>query len=103
MLFRSIKQHLNNIFFSSEHIFGHTKPNEPHSGVFGRFDKPVLVWCKANDQKGKQKSPGRATNRSRSRPLTPGSREKVTQFNVCIVNQQMHDTHKDQLPLPQAR
>ena len=29
--------------------------------------------------------------------------EKVTQINVCIANKQMHDTHKDQLPLPQAR
>ena len=35
--------------------------------------------------------------------LTPGGREKVTQINVCIANIQMHDKHKDQLPLPQAR
>ena len=49
-----------------------------------------------------QKSPGRATSRSRSQPLTPGGREKVTQINVCIANKQMHDKHKDQLPLPQA-
>ena len=53
--------------------------------------------------KGKQKSPGRATSRSRSQPLTPGGREKVTQINVCIANKQMHDKHKDQLPLSQAR
>ena len=33
-------------------------------------------------QKGKQKSPGRATSRSRSQPLSPGGREKVTQINV---------------------
>ena len=30
-------------------------------------------------QKGKQKSPGRATSRSRRQSLTPGGREKVTQ------------------------
>ena len=32
-------------FISSEHILGHTKPNQP--SVVG---KPVLVWCKTNDQ-----------------------------------------------------
>ena len=53
--------------------------------------------------KGKQKSPGRATSRSRSRPVTPGGKEKVTQINVCIANKQMHDKHINQLPLPQAR
>ena len=53
--------------------------------------------------KGKQKSTGRATSRSRSQPLTPGERENVTQINVCIANKQMHDKYKDQLPLPQAR
>ena len=47
-------------------------------------------------QKGKQKSPWRATSRSRSQPLTPEGREKVTQINVCIGNKQMHDKHKDQ-------
>ena len=51
-------------------------------------------------QKGKQKSLGRATSRSRSQPPTPGGREKVTQINLCIANKQMHDKHKDQLPLP---
>ena len=56
-------------------------------------------------RKGKQKSPGRATNRSRSQPLTPGGREKVTQINVRIAtgNKQMHDKHKDQLPPLQTR
>ena len=34
---------------------------------------------------------------------TPGGRENVTQINVCIANKQMHDKHKEQLPLPQAR
>ena len=29
--------------------------------------------------------------------------EKWTQINVCIANKQMHDKHKDQVPLPQAR
>ena len=29
--------------------------------------------------------------------------KKVSQNNVCIANKQMHDKHKDQLPLPQAR
>ena len=59
-----------------------------------------LCWVGA---KGKQKSPGRATSRSRSQPPTPGGKEKVTQINVCIANKQMHDKHKDQLPLPQER
>ena len=54
-------------------------------------------------QKGKQKGPGRATSKSRSQPLTPGGREKVTQINMCIANKQMHDKHKDQFPLPKAR
>ena len=53
--------------------------------------------------KGKQKSPGRATSRSRSQLPTPGGREKVTQIKVCIANKQMYDKHEDQLPLPQAR
>ena len=49
--------------------------------------------------KGKHKSAGRAISRSRSQPLTPGGREKVTQTNVCIAIKQMHDKHKDQLHL----
>ena len=60
-------------------------------------------YLKQSDQKGKQKSPGRATSRSRSQSLTQGIREKVTQINVCIASKQMHDKHKDQLPIPQAR
>ena len=52
---------------------------------------------KLHMEKGKQKSPGKATSRSRSQPLTPGGREKMTQINVCIANKQMHDKHKDQL------
>ena len=62
-----------------------------------------LTITYSHDQKGKQKSPGRATSRSHSQSLTPGGKEKVTQINVCIANKQMHDKHKDQLPLPQAR
>ena len=54
-------------------------------------------------QKGKQKSPGRATSKSRSQPPTQGGREKVTRISVCIANKQMHDKYKHQLPLPQAR
>ena len=50
--------------------------------------------------KGKQKSLGRATSRSRSQPVTPGGREKVTQINVCIANKQMHDKHKTSSLLP---
>ena len=49
-------------------------------------------------QKGKQKSPGKATSRSRSQPPTPGGREKVTQVHVCIANKQMHDKHKRPAP-----
>ena len=55
---------------------------------------------KAISQNGKQKSPGRATSRSRCQPPIPGGREKVAQINVCIANKQMHDKHKGQLPLP---
>ena len=33
---------------------------------------------------------------------TPGGREKVTQINVCIANKQLHNEHKDQLPLLKA-
>ena len=67
--------------------------------------KPAFAICKQHrfDQKGKQKILGRATSRCRSQPLTPRGREKVTHINVCIANKQMHDKHKDQLPLPQAR
>ena len=54
-------------------------------------------------ENGKQKSPGNATSRSCSQPPTPGGREKVTQIKVSIANKQMHDKHKDQLTLPQAR
>ena len=62
-----------------------------------------LFTCYHLTQKGKQKSPGRASSRSRSHRPTPGGREKVTQVKVCIANKQMHHKHKDQLPLPQAR
>ena len=66
--------------------------------------EPVGILCLIIPvlPKGKQKSPGRATSRSCSQPLTSGGREKVTQINVCKANRQMHDKHKDQLPLPQA-
>ena len=57
----------------------------------------ITKW---DTQKDKQKSPGRATSRSRSQPLTPEGREKVTKFNMCIANKQMHDKLKDQLPHP---
>ena len=62
-----------------------------------------LYKQKRNVQKGKQKSSRRATSRSRSQLPTPGGREKVTYVNVCIAHKQIHDKHKDQLPLPQAR
>ena len=29
--------------------------------------------------------------------------EKKWQINLCLANKQMHNKHKDQLPLPQAR
>ena len=53
---------------------------------------PMNLSC-TRRKKGKQKCPGRATSRSRSQPLTPGWREKVTQINVCLANKQMHDKH----------
>ena len=68
-----------------------------------KFKENYYIISTVTEEKGKQKSPGRATSRSRSQPLTPGGREKVTQINVCISNKQMHDKHKNQLPLPQAR
>ena len=64
---------------------------------------PIYQQIKVRSQKSKQKSPGRAPSRRRSQPLTPEGREKVTQINMCIANKQIHDKHKDQLPLPQAR
>ena len=72
-------------------------------GFLGGHSNYWPIVCKGMFHKGKQKSPERATSRSRSQPPTPGGREKVTQFNVCIANKQMHDKQKDQLPLPQAR
>ena len=62
---------------------------------------PKALWWDmyTHLEKGKQKSPGRATSRSRNQPLTPGGREKETQINMCTANKQMHDKHKDQLPL----
>ena len=54
-------------------------------------------WLLEFYQKGKQKSRGRDTSRSRSQPLTSGGREKVTQINMCIANKQMHDKHKAQI------
>ena len=65
----------------------------------------LFVWHYSfwRNRKGKQKSPRRATSRRRSQTLTPGGREKVTQINICIANKQMHDKHKDQVPLPQER
>ena len=50
--------------------------------------------------KGKQKSPGRPTSRRRNQPPTPGGREKVTQINVCIANEQMRDKHKNSSLFP---
>ena len=40
--------------------------------------------------KGKQKSPGRATSRSRSQPPTPRGREKVTQLSNSKEPQQKY-------------
>ena len=77
-----------------------------YSLVFLGFVLLRLKWTfqgVSQSQKGKQKSPGRATSRSRSQPPTLGGREKVTQNNVWIANEQMHDKHKYQFPLPQAR
>ena len=36
-------------------------------------------------------------------PWHQDEEKKVTQIYVCIANKQMHDKHKDQLPLSQAR
>ena len=45
----------------------------------------MFLISKTYCQKGKQKSLGRATSRSRSQPLASGGREKVTQINVCML------------------
>ena len=44
------------------------------------------------------------SHKQKSQP-TPDTRRKSKseQINVCIVNKQMHDKHKDQLPLLQVR
>ena len=58
----------------------------------------ILVWVRVPiylTKKNVNRSPGRATSRSRSQPPIPGGREQVTQINVCIANKQMHDKHKD--------
>ena len=64
------------------------------STVAFSFHLSVVLEVK---KKSKQKSPGRATSRSRSQPPTPGGREKVTEINVGIANKQMHDKHKEKL------
>ena len=51
-------------------------------------------------QKGKQKSPGIATSRSCSQPLTPGGRQKMTQINACTANKQMHESTKTSFLFP---
>ena len=59
----------------------------------------MVFMCKKVNRKVQEKPQAElAVN-----PLAPGGREKVTQINVYIANKQMHDKHKDQLPLPQAR
>ena len=55
--------------------------------------EPLLSKCK-------QKSLGRATVKSRSRPPTPRGREKVIQINVYIANKQMHDKIKNSSLFP---
>ena len=54
-------------------------------------------------QKGEQKSPGTPQAEVAAYLWHQEEEKKVTQINVCLANKQMHDKHKDQLPLPQAR
>ena len=83
------------------HIYIYMYKNADFTSTF--LGKLTCCNRKMVYQKGKQKSPGRATSRSCSQLPTPGGKGNVTQINVCRANKQMHDKHKDQLPLPQAR
>ena len=65
----------------------------PHSST-----KPDFLYKKVNRNVQEEPQAEVAAN-----PPTPGGREKVTQINACIANIQMHDKHKNQLPLLQAR
>ena len=56
------------------------------------------------ESKGKQKSPGRAKSQAEvvANPWHQ-EEEKKSQINMCIAMKQLHDKHKYQFPLPQAR
>ena len=69
-----------------------TGSHEKNKQTKNTLDHNPRTW-----QKGKQKSPGRPTSRSRSQPPTPGGRENVTQINVCIANKQIHDNTNKKL------
>ena len=64
-----------------------------------------LIWSRAGSgsitesKKVNRKFQGEPQSEVAANPR----REKVIQINVCIANKQMHDKHKDQLPLPHAR
>ena len=86
-----ITRHMHSLSFRQVHV-------SADYYMYSFFPMTVFLWNRlpTDLEKGKQKSPGRATRRSRSQPLTPGGREKVTQINVYIANKQMRDKHKDQ-------
>ena len=59
----------------------------------------LIISCiKVNRKVQEEPQAEAATN-----PRHQEEEKKMTQINVCIANKQMHDKHKDQLPLPQAR
>ena len=90
---KTLKENFN---FKIHSVWAEILPNVKYERIY------IHNFIYLNMQNRKQKSPGRATSRSRSQSLTPGGREKVTQINVCIANKQMHVKHKDQLPLARA-
>ena len=55
--------------------------------------------CKKVNRKVQEEPQGEAA----ANPRRQEEEKKVTEINVCIANKLMHDKHKDQLPLPQAR
>ena len=70
--------------------------------MFVRNSKEVDRENKNRRKKGKQKSPGGSQAEAAANPRHH-EEQKKWQINVCIAYKQIHDKHKDQLPLPQAR
>ena len=92
---------LNKYFKNGEHIYCKTffftlKINNIFSYLFIIFYFKICTFNSKKVNRTVQEAP---EAEAAAKPPTPGGREKVTQINVCIANKQMHDKHKDQLPL----